>query len=74
MKLSRVKGSSNIDRIGYDADANRMTVRFKGGLTYSYADVPPEVHKAFRKAESKGSYFHQHIRGAFEHSKHDEDE
>jgi len=72
MKLSRAKGSSNIDRIGCDADANRMTVRFKGGLTYSYADVPPEVHKAIRKAESKGSYFHQHIRGAFEHTKEDE--
>jgi hypothetical protein len=69
MKLKRIKGSSNISRVGYDADAKQLTVHFKGGGRYSYAGVPDEVYKALLAADSKGGYFHTHIRGEFEATK-----
>lgn len=62
MELSKVE-SSNIAEIGYDANTGKVRIRFKssGGL-YEYDDVPKNIAEGFLLAESKGKYFHQHIK------------
>lgn len=61
MELTPVK-SSNIEAVGYDAGAREMHVRFRGGATYRYRDVAPELHQALIGAESVGKHFHAHVR------------
>lgn len=67
--------SSQISEITYDPAERILTVRFKKkGTVYAYTDVPPHVHDEFIKAESKGKYFHQNIRGQFEYGRIYEEE
>ena len=54
--------SSNIDAIAYDEKEQRLTVRFKSGSSYHYADVTPDEHQKFLGAESKASHFARHIK------------
>lgn len=61
--------SSNISHVGYDAPARRMHIKFKTGGHYHYADVPPETHEEFMKAESKGKHFSKNFAGKFAHTK-----
>ena len=70
MKLTDIKGSSNIAAIGYEGGT--LAVRFAGGGTYHYADVPADVHTKLMKAESKGSFFHQHVKAKFKGVRQDE--
>lgn len=63
MKLVTIEGSSNVDGIGYDPQTQEMQVRFKGGKTYTHADVTPLKHAAFVAAKSKGSHYHENFRG-----------
>lgn len=60
-----VVSSSNVTGFGYDPASSTLAVSFKGGSTYDYPNVPPEVHQAFADAESKGSYFLKQIRPKF---------
>ena len=60
--------SSNIEQIGYDKKDNVMEIIFKGGGSYSYADVPEEEYKALLGADSIGSYFHT-IKGRYKFTK-----
>lgn len=61
--------SSNIDAMGHDG--KDLAVRFKGGAVYLYHGVPKATFEAALKAESVGTYFRLHVRGAFPHVKHD---
>ena len=61
--------SSNIIKFGYDAEKQELQVTFKGGKTYSYAAVPPELAEQFRQSPSKGKFFSAHIKTAFEFKK-----
>lgn len=54
--------SSNIDAIGYNADAQELHVKFKGGSTYHFFGVTPEQHADLMGAQSKGSHFARQIR------------
>lgn len=59
--------SSQIHAIGYDAENQRLGIRFKncrGEPTsfYQYENVSQADFDAFRNAESKGKYFGQHIK------------
>lgn len=56
--------SSNVAAVGYAADFHRLFVRFHGGATYAYLDVPPDVWQAFMDAPSKGEFVYDVIRGA----------
>lgn len=58
--------SSMFDGHGYDAATQTLAVRFRGGKTYHFAEVPPEVAQGLVGAESAGRYFGQHIRGKFD--------
>lgn len=64
--------SSNLQAYRYDADAQELHVKFKGGgkddagVVWSYAGVPEDVAHGLRDAESAGRHFHSSIKGAYE--------
>lgn len=47
--------SSNVEAIGYDPETETVRVRFKGGATYRYAEVPAELFESIEAATSIGS-------------------
>lgn len=57
--------STNVDGAHYDAGGRVLTVKFRNGGSYTYADVPPHHWGAMRKADSVGGYLYKHIRGGF---------
>jgi hypothetical protein len=54
--------STNIAEVGYDSSACRLEIRFRGGRTYEYLNVPQHVFEGLLNASSKGTYFHRRIR------------
>lgn len=42
-----------------------LSVWFRDGDRYDYAEVPRAVYRAFLAAGSAGGFFQQHIRGAY---------
>lgn len=61
--------SSNIKSIGWENGT--LEVEFHSGGVYQYTTVGEEIWIAFMESESKGKYFHQYIKGQFEHKKLD---
>lgn len=61
--------SSNLSKIRYDNESRTLEIEFKGGRRYQYFDVPERVFDGLRKADSHGSYFHEHIRGSFRYAR-----
>ncbi len=57
--------SSNVEAIGYDADAQELHVQFISGGTYVYFGVPSAIFDAFMLAPSKGSFLNREIKNAF---------
>jgi len=57
--------SSNVRAIGYDESKRELRVEFHSGATHDFLGVPPEKHREMMAADSKGRYFHQHIRDSF---------
>ena len=64
MERQAVK-SSNIKSIGYERTSKTLEIEFHSGGLYEYAEVPEPVHEGLMKAESHGSYLHQHIRDKY---------
>lgn len=54
--------SSNISSVGYDPATSTLEIEFHHGGVYQYYGVPRRVYMGLMKAESKGSYFYQHIK------------
>lgn len=65
--------SSAIATIAYDAVAEELHVTFHETGRYVYSRVPRGVYDAFMRAESKGAFFHEHIRDRYRH-RHIEDD
>lgn len=61
--------SSNIEAIGYDADAQELHIRFLSSGTYIYHGVPQEIYDNLMASPSHGSYLNREIKGVFEHTK-----
>jgi hypothetical protein len=65
--MKEIKNSSNIEAVGHDGKT--LSVRFKGGAHYDYADFPSDLHDEWMKAheagESAGKFFHAKIKNAF---------
>jgi hypothetical protein len=62
IELKEVK-SSNITRIGYDAESSTLVVEFKGSGKYAYTGVPEKEYQELLEAKpSIGSHFHAQIR------------
>ena len=58
--------STVIRDFSYNVATRQLVVTFVTGRTYAYADVPPDVHNAFRASGSKGRFFNQEIRDRFD--------
>jgi hypothetical protein len=58
--------SSNIEALGYDADAQEVWVWFRGGRLYIYIQVPQEVYDDFYAAPSKGSFLNRVLKPNFQ--------
>ena len=61
IKMQEVK-SSQINAIGYDPGSNTLAIRFKGGTTYHYANVPADMFVNMLCAESIGNFFSTNIK------------
>lgn len=60
--------SSNIQAIGYDSATKALHVRFGSGH-YVHEGVPPDLHAKLIAADSKGKFYHAHIKGKFKATK-----
>lgn len=63
--------SSNLRAVGYDKGANILEIEFIKGGTYLYFDVPESTFLGLMEAASKGTYFHEHIRGFYRYKRLD---
>ena len=58
--------SSWLERAGYDAESQTLTVRMKNSSdVYEFKGVPEEVYRNFLEAESKGAYFATKIQNVY---------
>lgn len=69
VKMQPVSHSSNVDEIGYDAQAKDLYIKFKNGGTYRFAEVPAEVWKEIQSAPSTGKFIHARIKGTYKSEK-----
>ncbi|MCL4535523.1 MAG: KTSC domain-containing protein [Bacteroidetes bacterium] len=56
--------SSNLASVGYDPATRTLEIELRSGRTYRYINVPKAVYEGLMAAESKGSYFNEHIKDA----------
>lgn len=62
--------SSNLRAIGYDKKSRVLRILFNDGdCAYDYLAVPPQLFNQLKKAESKGTFFAQHVLGKFSYTK-----
>lgn len=61
--------SSNIESIGYDLDSSILEIAFLNSGIYEYYSVPEFIYDGIMSASSKGSYFHQNIKGKYQYKK-----
>lgn len=57
--------SSNIDKIGYDADTQVVYVQFLNGSTYIYKGVPEFEYENLKNSPSVGSYLNRNYKNAY---------
>src|SRR5581483_3223601 len=57
--------SSNVYRLRYLYDEQRLEVEFLSGGYYEYLNVPPEVARDFVLAESFGKFVHARLKGRY---------
>ncbi len=58
--------SKVIRDFSYNVATRQLTVTFATGRVYAYAEVPPDVHNAFRASGSKGRFFNLEIRDNYD--------
>ncbi len=54
--------SSMLGDISYDETTNKMSITFKAGSKYDYFEVERAIYNGLREANSKGKFFHKHVR------------
>lgn len=57
--------SSSIRSAGYDPQAGVLEVEFNSGNIYRYSGVTETIYQNLLCAPSKGSYFHNYIKGMY---------
>jgi KTSC domain len=58
--------SAVIRDFSYNVATRQLVVTFVTGRVYAYAEVPPDVHNAFRASGSKGRFFNLEIRDHYD--------
>jgi hypothetical protein len=61
--------SSNLARIGHDAQLSILVIEFTNGVLWKYEGVTPELFAQLQNAPSKGRFFNQEIRPKFKGEK-----
>jgi hypothetical protein len=61
--------SSNVARIGYDAQSHVLGIEFTNGRVYQYFDVPEGIYEAFLASGSKGGFLAEQIKGVFRYAR-----
>jgi hypothetical protein len=61
--------SSNLASFGYLVRSKTLEIRFNNGSVYQYMDVPRDVYEELQASESKGKFFHSHIRNSYAYKK-----
>ena len=68
MELNEVQ-SSNIKRVGYNAEKEDLFVEYLSGALYRYKKVPKEVYDQLLESDSKGKFINTYIKGKYEYEK-----
>lgn len=65
-EIHKVTNSSFITEIKYDEDNKILVVTMKHGKEYEYLNVPIDVFKDFKNADSAGAFYSANVKGKFE--------
>lgn len=66
MRMRAVRlNSAMIERICFDDEARTLEVRFRGGDSYTYFEVPAGIYEGLKAAGSAGRYFNERVKGRF---------
>jgi hypothetical protein len=57
--------SSSLKSVGYASESQTLEVEFQHGAVYCYLGVPPTVHDALMKADSKGTFLNREVRDTY---------
>ncbi len=63
--------STVIQSFNYESASRQLVIEFQSHLRYVYYDVPAEVFREMRVAESRGAYFNQRVRDRYSYSRLD---
>lgn len=61
--------SSNVARISYDSTTATLEIEFLNGSIYQYYEVSELVWGDFKRADSKGQFIHQHLKGQYRYAR-----
>ena len=62
--------SSMMTSIGYSVESATLEIEFKNtGEVWQYFNVSEEVYNGLKYSDSKGRYFHQHIKNQYSESR-----
>lgn len=61
--------SSSLLSVGYDKDTNTLEIEFRSDGIYQYFNVPEDIYSGLLNAPSKGTYFHEFIRGRYRYKR-----
>lgn len=61
--------STALEAATYQEQLALLELEFRSGEIYQYCGVPTQTHQELLLAESKGAYFHSHIRNRFAYAK-----
>lgn len=57
--------SRSLASVSFKKESRTLEVEFRSGAVYRYRDVPETAYRELLRAESKGRFFTQRIRGKF---------
>jgi hypothetical protein len=63
--------STGLQAATYQDQSALLELEFRSGAIYQYFGVPAQTYQELLLAESKGAYFHRHIRDRFPYAKID---
>ena len=61
--------STNLSRVRYDESSLTLEIEFQGGRVYQYFDLPKHIFEELLRADSKGKFFHEQIKGHYRYAR-----
>lgn len=63
--IKTIDNSSQVEKVKYNSESKVLTVTFKPGKNYEYAEVPQDIFDGLLAAESAGKYLNQFVKPTF---------